>query len=132
MNGQGKHLYVVSSIQEHDDYVERVFTDKCKAVAYCLRDKWNEDAYSRKMEKFGVTEDEPIEITEQILEGMGFEDIQEVKRLEVQGFSVFALRSKDIENLWRILIKNDSYTVRYLHQLIQAMEISGIKAEELV
>lgn len=50
-----RRLYIVMRCEEHSDYVEKVFVDKDKAIAYC--DKYNSNPleYSRTIEEMEVT-----------------------------------------------------------------------------
>lgn len=47
--------YVVTSCEEHDDYVEEVFFDIEKAEQYCAKYNSNEDNYRRHITKVNVT-----------------------------------------------------------------------------
>ena len=68
-----KELYVITRSEEHADYVEKVFTDECKAIAYCLQFKADKNRYQRDVTTIKLTEDEePILITEDVLKGIGF------------------------------------------------------------
>jgi len=46
--------YVVTSCEEHDDYVEEVFFDIEKAEQYCAKYNNNEDSYRRHITKVNV------------------------------------------------------------------------------
>ena len=48
-------LYIVMRCEEHSDYVEKVFVDKDKAVAYCENYNSNPREYSRTIEEMEVT-----------------------------------------------------------------------------
>ena len=51
-----RRLYIVMRCEEHSDYVEKVFVDNDKAVAYC--NKFNQptsDEYCRVIEEMEVT-----------------------------------------------------------------------------
>lgn len=48
-------LYIVMRCEEHSDYVEKVFVDKDKAVAYCNQYNSNPREYSRTIEEMEVT-----------------------------------------------------------------------------
>lgn len=48
-------LYVVMRCEEHSDYVEKVFVDKDKAIAYCNQYNSNPREYSRAIEEMEVT-----------------------------------------------------------------------------
>lgn len=48
-------LYIVMRCEEHSDYVEKVFVDKNKAVAYCEKYNSNPREYSRTIEEMEVT-----------------------------------------------------------------------------
>ena len=48
-------LYIVMRCEEHSDYVEKVFVDKDKAVAYCEKYNSNPREYSRSIEEMEVT-----------------------------------------------------------------------------
>ena len=48
-------LYIVMRCEEHSDYVEKVFVDKVKAVAYCEKYNSNPREYSRSIEEMEVT-----------------------------------------------------------------------------
>lgn len=68
-------LYVITRSEEHADYVEKVFTDECKAIAYCLQFKADKNSYQRDMTTVKLIEnEEQIYPIEEILIGMGFID----------------------------------------------------------
>lgn len=48
-------LYIVMRCEEHSDYVEKVFVDKDKAIAYCNQYNSNPREYSRTIEEMEVT-----------------------------------------------------------------------------
>ena len=48
-------LYIVVRCEEHSDYVEKVFVDKDKAIAYCNQYNSNPREYSRTIEEMEVT-----------------------------------------------------------------------------
>lgn len=48
-------LYIVMRCEEHSDYVEKVFFDKDKAIAYCDKYNSNPREYSRTIEEMVVT-----------------------------------------------------------------------------
>ena len=48
-------LYIVMRCEEHSDYVEKVFVDKDKAIAYCDQYNSNPREYSRTIEEMEVT-----------------------------------------------------------------------------
>lgn len=48
-------LYIVMRCEEHSDYVEKVFVDKDKAIAYCKQFNSNPREYSRTIEEMEVT-----------------------------------------------------------------------------
>ena len=48
-------LYIVMRCEEHSDYVEKVFVDKGKAIAYCDKYNSNPREYSRTIEEMEVT-----------------------------------------------------------------------------
>ncbi len=48
-------LYIVMRCEEHSDYVEKVFVDKDKAIAYCEKHNSNPREYSRTIEEMEVT-----------------------------------------------------------------------------
>ena len=48
-------LYIVVRCEEHSDYVEKVFVDKDKAIAYCDKYNSNPREYSRTIEEMEVT-----------------------------------------------------------------------------
>lgn len=48
-------LYIVMRCEEHSDYVENVFVDKDKAIAYCDKYNSNPREYSRTIEEMEVT-----------------------------------------------------------------------------
>lgn len=48
-------LYIVMRCEEHSDYVEKVFVDKDKAIAYCGQYNSNPREYSRTIEEMEVT-----------------------------------------------------------------------------
>ncbi len=48
-------LYIVMRCEEHSDYVEKVFVDKGKAIAYCEKYNSNSREYSRTIEEMEVT-----------------------------------------------------------------------------
>ena len=48
-------LYIVMRCEEHSEYVEKVFVDKDKAVAYCDKYNSNPREYSRTIEEMEVT-----------------------------------------------------------------------------
>ena len=50
-----RRLYIVQRCEEHSDYVEKVFVDKDKAVAYCEKYNSNPREYSRTIEEMEVT-----------------------------------------------------------------------------
>jgi hypothetical protein len=50
-----RRLYIVMRCEEHSDYVEKVFVDKDKAVAYCENYNSNPREYSRTIEEMEVT-----------------------------------------------------------------------------
>ena len=50
-----RRLYIVMRCEEHSDYVEKVFVDKDKAVAYCEKYNYNPREYSRSIEEMEVT-----------------------------------------------------------------------------
>lgn len=50
-----RRLYIVQRSEEHSDYVEKVFVDKDKAVAYCNQYNSNPREYSRTIEEMEVT-----------------------------------------------------------------------------
>lgn len=49
------HLYIVMRCEEHSDYVDKVFVDKDKAIAYCEKYNSNPREYSRTIEEIEVT-----------------------------------------------------------------------------
>lgn len=48
-------LYIVMRCEAHSDYVEKVFVDKDKAIAYCEQYNSNPREYSRTIEEMEVT-----------------------------------------------------------------------------
>ncbi len=50
-----RSLYIVMRCEEHSDYVEKVFVDKGKAIAYCEQYNSNPREYSRTIEEMEVT-----------------------------------------------------------------------------
>lgn len=50
-----RRLYIVQRCEEHSDYVEKVFVDKVKAIAYCENYNSNPREYSRTIEEMEVT-----------------------------------------------------------------------------
>ena len=48
-------LYIVMRCEEHSDYVDKVFVDKDKAIAYCNQYNSNPREYSRTIEEMEVT-----------------------------------------------------------------------------
>ena len=48
-------LYIVMRCEEHSDYVDKVFVDKNKAIAYCEQYNSNPREYSRTIEEMEVT-----------------------------------------------------------------------------
>lgn len=40
-------VYVIMRYEEHDDYVEDLYIDKCKAEKYCKQFEGKDDEYSR-------------------------------------------------------------------------------------
>jgi hypothetical protein len=50
-----RRLYIVMRCEEHSDYVEKVFVDKDKAIAYCDKYNSNPREYSRTIEEMEVT-----------------------------------------------------------------------------
>jgi hypothetical protein len=50
-----RRLYIVMRCEEHSDYVEKVFVDKDKAIAYCENYNSNPREYSRTIEEMEVT-----------------------------------------------------------------------------
>ena len=48
-------LYIVMRCEEYSDYVEKVFVDKDKAIAYCNQYNSNPREYSRTIEEMEVT-----------------------------------------------------------------------------
>lgn len=48
-------LYIVMRCEEHSDYVDKVFVDKDKAIAYCENYNSNPREYSRTIEEMEVT-----------------------------------------------------------------------------
>lgn len=50
-----RRLYIVQRCEEHSDYVEKVFVDKDKAIAYCNQYNSNPREYSRTIEEMEVT-----------------------------------------------------------------------------
>ena len=50
-----RRLYIVQRCEEHSDYVEKVFVDKEKAIAYCVKFNSNPREYSRSIEEMEVT-----------------------------------------------------------------------------
>ena len=50
-----RRLYIVMRFEEHSDYVEKVFVDKDKAIAYCAKYNSNPREYSRTIEEMVVT-----------------------------------------------------------------------------
>ena len=50
-----RRLYIVMRCEEHSDYVEKVFVDKNKAIAYCNQYNSNPREYSRTIEEMEVT-----------------------------------------------------------------------------
>ena len=53
--GNPRRLYIVMRCEEHSDYVEKVFVDKDKAIAYCEKYNSNPREYSRTIEEMEVT-----------------------------------------------------------------------------
>ena len=50
-----RRLYIIMRCEEHSDYVEKVFVDKDKAVAYCEKYNSNPREYSISIEEMEVT-----------------------------------------------------------------------------
>ena len=50
-----RRLYIIMRCEEHSDYVEKVFVDNDKAVAYCEKYNSNPREYSRSIEEMEVT-----------------------------------------------------------------------------
>ena len=50
-----RRLYIVMRCEEHSDYVEKVFVDKAKAIAYCNQYNSNPREYSRSIDEMEVT-----------------------------------------------------------------------------
>ena len=50
-----RRLYIVMRCEAHSDYVEKVFVDKDKAIAYCDKYNSNPREYSRTIEEMEVT-----------------------------------------------------------------------------
>lgn len=50
-----RRLYIVMRCEEHSDYVDKVFVDKDKAIAYCKQFNSNPREYSRTIEEMEVT-----------------------------------------------------------------------------
>lgn len=48
-------VYIVLRCEGHDDYVEKVFVDKDKAIAYCKQYEGNPNEYGRYFEEMEVT-----------------------------------------------------------------------------
>lgn len=133
-----KELYVITRSEEHADYVEKVFTDECKAIAYCLQFKADENRYQRDVTTVKLTEDnEPIPITGEILKGIGFEERARLfysstiidVTITVQYFSLY--------DTWRISTRkpntlDNELSIKYLHELIRAMLMSGIDVKQLL
>ena len=144
-------IYVITRSEEHADYVEKVFTDECKAIAYCLQFKADENRYQRDMTTVKLTEDnEPILITEDLLKGIGFVDAG----LDENNCSIFKYHA-DKQNLHFSYIpftgvvecvhvfadsngKEDSETTFYsrcvyhLYGLVSAMQMAGINVKKLL
>lgn len=146
-----KELYVITRSEEHADYVEKVFTDECKAIAYCLKFKADENRYQRDMTTVKLTEDnEPILITEDLLKSIGFVDAG----LDENNCRIFKYHA-DNRNLYFSYIpftgvtecvhvfadsngEEDSETTFYsrcvyhLYGLVSAMQMSGIDVKKLL
>jgi hypothetical protein len=115
-----------------------VFTDESKAIAYCLQFKADENRYQRDMTTVKLTEDnEPILITGEILKGIGFEERARLfysstiidVTITVQYFSLY--------DTWRISTRkqntlDNELSIKYLHELILAMQMSGINVKQLL
>lgn len=133
-----KEIYVITRSEEHSDYVEKVFTDECKAIAYCLQFKADENRYQRDMTTVKLTEDnEPIPITGVILKGIGFEERARLfysltiidVTMTVQYFALY--------DSWRISTRkpntlDDELSIKYLHELVCIMQMSGINVKQLL
>ena len=50
-----RRLYIVMRCEKYSDYVEKVFVDKGKAIAYCENYNSNPREYSRTIEEMEVT-----------------------------------------------------------------------------
>ena len=133
-----KELYVITRSEEHADYVEKVFTDECKAIAYCLQFKADENSYQRDMTTVKLTDDiEPIPITGVILKGIGFDEramlfyrltIIDVT-MTVQYFALY--------DSWRISTRkpntlDNELSIKYFHELVCIMQMSGINVKQLL
>jgi hypothetical protein len=137
---ESQELYVITRSEEHADYVEKVFTDECKAIAYCLQFKADKNRYQRDMTTVKLTEDnEPIPITGEILKGIGFLE-DDNKDWYYKG-KITICYWKTIDK-YHVVIDNpipnvnksyrDEYTISFLHELIRAMQMSGIDVKQLL
>ena len=137
-NMEPKELYVITRSEEHADYVEKVFTDESKAIAYCLQFKADENRYQRDMTTVKLTEDnELIPITCEILKGIGFEERARLfysltiidVTITVQYFSLY--------DSWRISTRkpntlDNELSIKYLYELVCIMQMSGINVKQLL
>lgn len=145
-----KELYVITRSEEHADYVEKVFTNECKAIAYCLQFKADENRYQRDITTVKLTEDNcPITITEDMLKGIGFIDVGEENDCKIYQYN----EQRQHKYFWyipmtgvcgggRIFANNngeetseETFSCRCiynLNELVCAMKMSGINVKQLL
>lgn len=131
-------LYVITRSEEHADYVEKVFTDECKAIAYCLQFKDDENRYQRDMTTVKLTEDnEPIPITGEILKGIGFEEKTRMFYILTIIDATITVQYFSLYDLWRISTRkpntlDNELSIKYLHELVCIMQMFGVNVEQLL